>query len=138
MKSRLAFVVFFAVMIAAVAALWWRMQQLESKVAGMEKQLQTHSGMVSLRMNQSNGKQPEGKHQIFRLIDSVPAQRNVRSTDVGVPWDVERAMMGDAMKNDPARFTPSRIEAPPEGQIIDPSGPPRMDLDFIPKEPGPN
>lgn len=88
--------IFATVAFAAIAMLWWRVRRLENSVESLTRQLKSRPGTSILEAAKTSRSQTETGKQYFHLIDSPPADGS--RTKVGVPWQVERAMMGDANK----------------------------------------
>lgn len=132
MKKQAIIALVGIVMIVAIGMLWLRVRSLEATVDALNQRLQTNRNVVTVGEAKSD-ENAEGK-PIFKLIES--AKHNDKTTNVGVPWDVERAMMGEANTGEASRFDPSRIVAPPESTVIEPMSPPKMNLDFLEREPG--
>src|SRR4051812_15169487 len=105
MKKQWPATVFCIGLILLVGLLWLRVRELENAVAGLENQLQTKFGVVSVRLNEADQEHQADKQQVFKLIGSPDV--DPEKSKVGVPWDVERAMMGGA---DHSSFGPSRGE----------------------------
>jgi hypothetical protein len=92
MKKQLFTAAFYGVLLFLVGLLWWRVRELEKIVASLRIQPVANSTVNWHNEEQSN-KSTE-KKQVFKLIDSPPVDTG--RSKVGVPWDVERAMIGGA------------------------------------------
>jgi hypothetical protein len=92
MKKRWFVTAFGVGLLFLVGLLWWRVRELERIVDSLKKQQASNSTVVWQNEQQSN-KNAE-KKQVFKLIDSPHVDPG--RSKVGVPWDVERAMMGGA------------------------------------------
>jgi len=92
MKKQLFAVASCGALLLLVGLLWWRVRELERIVDSLKKQQASNSTVVWHNEQQSN-KSTE-KKQVFKLIDSPPVDTG--RSKVGVPWDVERAMIGGA------------------------------------------
>jgi hypothetical protein len=126
MKKQFVVVTVGVVMLVVMALQWWRAQELQRTVDVLQKKLQAKSETISAR--QADSKQETDKQRVFKLIDSP--QRSDNTTEVGVPWDVERAMMGGARENRAGQLRdgPATIEVSP---TIPPSNEPwRMELNL--------
>jgi hypothetical protein len=127
MKERPFLAVVLVVLILAVGVLWMRVESLKTKVQALQGQVPT---VISVGEGRQNGP-ANGNKQYFRLIES--AQPDPHQSDVGVPWDVERAMMGDGAGGLRSRPEPPVYQAPESIHIQ-----PNLNFDVVPKEPGTN
>jgi hypothetical protein len=81
-------------LIAVIGALWLRVRSLEATVNALN-QRSAPAVVMPIGEAKSNG----AEHKpVFKLIDS--ATENQHKSNVGVPWDVERALMGDSQKTE--------------------------------------
>jgi hypothetical protein len=92
MRKQLFTVAFCGVLLFLVGLLWWRVQELEKVVDSLKEQRASNSTVV---WQNDKLKTDTGKKSVFKLIDSTPAT-DPQKSKVGVPWDVERAMVGRA------------------------------------------
>jgi hypothetical protein len=92
MKKQLFTVAFCSVLLFLVGLMWWRVRELEKTVESLRQQHSSNS-TVAWQNEQQSSNNTE-KKQVFKLIDSPPVDPG--RSKVGVPWDVERAMMGGA------------------------------------------
>jgi len=92
MKKQLFAAAFCGVLLFVVGLLWWRVRELEKIVNSLRYQPVANSTVVWQKEQQSKNDSP--KKQVFKLIDS-PETVDPGKTKVGVPWNVERAMMGN-------------------------------------------
>jgi hypothetical protein len=119
MKKQWLATVFGIGSILLVGLLWLRVRELEKTVSGLEKQLQTKFGVVSVRLNEADQEHQADKQQVFKLIGSPDV--DPEKSKVGVPWDVERAMMGGT---DHSAFRPSqgewqwKVESTPDVKVV--------------------
>jgi hypothetical protein len=90
MKKQLVVATFCGVLLFMVGLLWWRVRELEKTVNSLRIQPAANSTVVW--QNEQQPKDNSEKKQVFKLIDSPPVDAG--KSKVGVPWDVERAMMG--------------------------------------------
>jgi hypothetical protein len=91
MRKQPLIVIFGIILAVMVALLWWRVRKLEQTVNTL-RVLPAASTVVGLP--QRDPEDNAEKKQVFKLIDSPPVDPG--KSKVGVPWDVERAMMGGA------------------------------------------
>ena len=91
MKKQLAVTALVVALVMVIGLLWLRIRSLENTVAGLEKQFVAKFGVVSVRLPESDQKQQTDKPQVFKLIES--RRQDTGTSNVGVPWSVERAMM---------------------------------------------
>ena len=91
MKKQLPVTTLIVALVVVIGLLWLRIRSLENTVAGLEKQFLTRFGVVSVQLPESNQKQQADKQRVFKLIESK--KPNSGTSNVGVRWDVERAMM---------------------------------------------
>ncbi len=100
MKKQWFAVAFCSVLLVLVGLLWWRVRELEKTVNSLRIQPVANSTVVW--QNEEHSKNDAEKKHVFKLIDSAPVDPG--KSKVGVPWNVERAMMNDADQNaSPAR-----------------------------------
>jgi hypothetical protein len=93
----------------ATTVLWLRVRELEKSVDIMAQQLPVQPQAIPAVSAQPPQQQAAEKQRIFKLIESPPTNG---STEVGVPWSVERGMMIDAAQR--ARPIPQVENGPPE------------------------
>src|SRR5215212_5044091 len=98
MKNQLFVAAFCGVLLFIVGLLWWRVRELEKIVNSLRYQPVANSAVVW--QNEQQPKNDASKKQVFKLIDSSETV-DPGKTKVGVPWSVERAMMGDANQKAP-------------------------------------
>jgi hypothetical protein len=91
MKKQLTVTTLVVALIVAIGLLWLRIRSLENTVAGLEKQFSAKFGVVSVQLKQPDQKDQVDKQQVFKLIDS--AKQETGTSNVRVPWSVERAMI---------------------------------------------
>jgi hypothetical protein len=117
MKRRVSIATIAICVSLAMATLWWRVRQLEHQVDSLAQQIQSAPRVLYLPSRGPATTQSPDKQKIFKLIDAAEARGGASS--IGVPWNVERAMMIDAMKRSEEIYAPRVIENPPvvEGQI---------------------
>jgi hypothetical protein len=121
MKKQLFAAAFFGLLLFLIGLLWWRVRELERTVNSLR--IQPASNSTVGWQNEQKPNNDAEKKQVFKLIDSPPIDPG--KSKVGVPWGVERAMMGDAERNAPLQEGEWRWEvnvAPP-------------DLGFVPDQP---
>jgi hypothetical protein len=107
MKSQAIIAICFTVLTLATIALWLRVRSLEVQ-------------------SKENAK----GNSVFKLIENTG--NNGHTTNIGVPWDVERAMMGDAaQRNELFRPEPIKNEVSPTTPL---DSPPRINLDNLNRE----
>jgi hypothetical protein len=112
MKRQLFVVAFCGVLLFMVGLLWWRVRELERTVNSLRIQPVTNSTVLWQKEQQPKSDAP--KKQVFKLIDS-PEPVHPDKSEVGVPWNVERAMMGDGQRNaTPMRQGEMHWEAQPD------------------------
>ena len=102
MKKQLFLAAFCVVLLLMVGLLWWRVRELERTVNSLRIEPAANSTIVWQKEQQSKKDAP--KKQVFKLIDS-PAPVYPGKSNIGVPWNVERAMMGGAHQNGELRRT---------------------------------
>ncbi len=90
MKKQLFAAAFCGVLLFMNGLLWWRVRELDKIVDSLRQQRASNSTVVLASEQHSND--DKEKKQVFKLIDSPPVDPN--RSNIGVPWDVERAMMG--------------------------------------------
>jgi len=95
-KNQLFAAAFCGVLLFMVGLLWWRVRELEKIVNSLRFQPVANSTVGWQNEEQSKNDSP--KKQVFKLIDS-PEPADPDKTKVGVPWNVERAMMGEGGRN---------------------------------------
>jgi hypothetical protein len=77
--------------------LWMRVQALSDKVDSLTQQLKSQPKAVVLPVEQARSSEKDPERQgVFRLIETKTENG---TTEVGVPWSVERAMIGEAQQN---------------------------------------
>jgi hypothetical protein len=91
MKKQLAVTTLIVALVVVIGVLWLRVRSLENTVAGLEKQFLAKFGVVSVQLPEPDQKQQTDKQQVFRLIESK--KPDAGTSNVGVPWNVERAMI---------------------------------------------
>jgi hypothetical protein len=96
MKKQLFAAAFCCVLLFMVGLLWWRVRELEKTVNSLRIQPAANSTVVWQNRPQSKNNSP--KKQVFKLIDS-PEPVDPGSSNIGVPWTVERAMIGGDDQN---------------------------------------
>jgi hypothetical protein len=103
------------VMFVAIGLLWWRVRQLESTVSTLNQRLASKPSVISVR--QSEPLPSIDKRKIFKLIDSATSEEG--RSPIGVPWSVERAMIGGAHETPSTirQEQSTRIEASPTTPI---------------------
>ena len=117
MKKQLAISIFAVVLVSTIAMLWLRVRSLEATVQALRQQLETNPRILNVSEATSN---ESGKSKpIFKLIETT--KHNEHSSNVGVPWDIERVMIGDANKNEQMRRNAPKIETmSPEADFNEP------------------
>jgi hypothetical protein len=115
MKRRVSIATIGICATLAMATLWWRVQRLERQVDSLTQQLQSSPRALYLPSRAPATTQSPDKQKIFKLIDAADARSG--TSHIGVPWNVERAMMIDAIER--GTEAPRVIESPSvvEGQI---------------------
>ena len=96
MKKQLFAAAFCGVLLFIVGLLWLRIRELERTVNSLRIQPAANSTIVW--QNEQRSKNDAPKKQVFKLIDS-PEPVDPGSSNIGVPWNVERAMMRDGQQN---------------------------------------
>jgi hypothetical protein len=97
MKTKTFKVIGVAVGVFVVAALWWRVRQLERSVDSLTRQLQARPEAVTVGGAKQQHRLNEKDENYFQLIEAV--RREGGTTEVGVPWSVEHGMMLDAAEH---------------------------------------
>jgi hypothetical protein len=124
MKKQLFVAAFCGVLLFMVGLLWWRVLELEKIVDSLRQQRASNSTVVW--QNEQHLKKDTEKKNVFKLIDSPPVDPD--KSNIGVPWSVERAMMGGAERHDELKPTE-------QWQTIEPVTP---DAKFVPDRPESN
>jgi hypothetical protein len=113
-------------LLVAVGLLYWRVRVLEQTVQTLNPRLSSHGTVVSLQQPAPPNSEP--KQQVFKLIDTAPTTSTPGTTKIGVPWSVERAMIGGAnegvapirdettWQTTPVEPTPNLVPAPPDSK----------------------
>ena len=73
-----------------------RVRSLETTVNALNQRLQSNPTVVTVGKTQTN--KDSAQQPVFKLIES--AKHNEHTTNIGVPWNVERAMMSGTHEND--------------------------------------
>jgi hypothetical protein len=89
---------------------------LEDSVESLTRQLHSKTGEATVEAIKTGKSRTQDK-QYFHLIDSPPNEGS--RTKVGVPWDVERAMMGDANKGAEREIRRYEIPIDRSPQLLD-------------------
>jgi hypothetical protein len=76
-------------LLVLVGVLWWRVRELEKTVNSLRIQPVLNSSVVW--QNEQKSKDKTENNNVFKLLDSTPVDQG--KSKVGVPWDVERAMI---------------------------------------------
>ena len=77
-------------LITVIGVLWLRVRSLEATVNALNSNGQRAAVVMPIGETKSNRAEQK---PVFKLIDS--ATDNQHESNVGVPWDVERAMIGE-------------------------------------------
>jgi hypothetical protein len=126
---------------AVIVAMWFQIRNLEKQVSLLTR---TSARPQVYPVGQQSPKVvPTPQQSVFKLAGSQgttgPTQQ---TTPIGVPWDVERAMMGGAHGNDATRATMQdktiQSDVSPTTLSNDSTSPPKMNLDFLDRDTGPN
>ncbi len=134
MKKKLAISVFAVVLLSTIAMFWLRVRSLEKTLESLNKRLQNNPTVVTVGEAKSND---SSEHKpVFKLIES--AKHTEQNSNVGVPWDVERAIMGGARESEIMRGESIRVEMSPAAPTIESPAQPRMNLDFLNRDTGSN
>jgi hypothetical protein len=80
-------------LLIAIVLLWLRVRELEKTVHALSQRPSAAPSVVSLSKPEPENETE--KQQVFKLIDAARKTDSGKSK-VGIPWDVERAMMGGA------------------------------------------
>ncbi|MFO0788725.1 MAG: hypothetical protein U0805_04655 [Pirellulales bacterium] len=124
MKKHLPLTLATVVLLAVIGALWSRIRTLEAEVNSLRKQVTTDATIMPLRNTEVNrANEPANSVSPFKLL--TPARQNDhtdRATNVGVLWEVERAMIGGAHENGVPRQEDIRVE----GKIDSPDATPTL------------
>jgi hypothetical protein len=110
-KRSIVFSIVGAGMLLAIVGLWLRVRALESTVGDLTSRLQALPRLLPVMAPEPRPAEPPGNQQIFKLIDSDSA--NDGKSRVGVPWNVERAMIIDAVKRNGKFEAPKMIDEKP-------------------------
>jgi hypothetical protein len=81
-------------MLLAIAALAWQVQRLQRTVDELAQELRARPQVISAAAEEPVPLEQDHRPHYFKLIEATSA--NDGTTPVGIPWSVERAMMGDA------------------------------------------
>lgn len=87
------------VMFVAIVALWLRVQSLEQAINALNKRMAAGPPVTVIPIAQPQTENKAREKPVFKLIEG--ASHNERTSNVGVPWEVERAMT--PVENDGAR-----------------------------------
>lgn len=79
------------VMLVAIVALWIRVQSLDQTIQALNKRLATVPPVAVVPIAQPQSANKANKEPVFRLIEG--AKHNELTSNVGVSWEVERAMI---------------------------------------------
>ncbi len=138
MKKQITVSICGIALVVVTTMLWLRVRSLETTVNTLNQRLQSNPTVVTVGQTKTN--KDSAQQPVFKLIES--AKHNEYTTNIGVPWDVERAMMSGAHENDTTRDTmqgePIQIEVSPTTPTNDSTSPPKMNLDFLDRDTGPN
>jgi hypothetical protein len=109
--------------------LWMRVQALSDKVDSLTQQLKSQPKAIVFPVEQARRPDKDAQEQgVFRLIETKTENG---TTEVGVPWSVERAMIGEgrqrSLRDAPLHESESPvIESKPSASEIRGSMPPRF------------
>lgn len=79
------------IMLVAIVALWIRVRSLEHTVQALNKRLDANSQVAVIPIGQPQPATKRNNEPVFKLIEG--AKHDERTSNVGVPWEVERAMI---------------------------------------------
>lgn len=109
MKKQLPLALVAVLFVVTLGLLWSRIHTLENEVKSLREQVKSDAVIMPLRNAEAihahqaevnDTQKEEGVTRPFKLL--TPARQNDhtdRATNVGVPWEVERAMIGGAHEN---------------------------------------
>lgn len=81
-------------MLLAIVALWWRVHELGRSVDALTHQFETKPQIISAIAEEPVPTDRGDRPNYFKLIEVTAGDDG--TSEIGVPWSVERAMMGDA------------------------------------------
>jgi hypothetical protein len=105
-----------AILTAAVlvAAAWWQLRKDDKPANAVAKRQPSSERFVLPQL--PNSQQENEAVRTSEVLVLVPAAGKNNSTNIGVPWNVERAMMGESERRDLREF--DHIESQPSPQPI--------------------
>lgn len=118
MKKHLPLTLVALLLVGTIGTLWSRIHSLEGQVQTLTEQLHSEGAMIQVgRVNPAPPAESQQPETPFKLLK--PARQNDhtdRAANIGVPWEVERAMIGGAHEN----VLPRNEDIKVEGKIDTP------------------